>query len=155
VPHRPWAFFAARARAADTPARAHEVVEELVARGDDRTVVVEAEAAPDTAAGTVVAISRAPEELRIEAESPAGALLVVNDAFWPGWRARVDGEEVPVLAADLLVRAVRWPAGRHTLVMRYEPLEVRVGWILSGLGALAAAGLALHAARRRPESPAA
>lgn len=145
VPHRPWAFFAAGAVGA--PAQG-DAVERLVAAQDDATVIVETEEVPPTAPGAVLAASRAPEELRIEAEAPGAALLVVNDAYWPGWRAEVDGREVPVLPADVLVRAVAWPAGRHTLVMRYEPLEIRVGWGLSALGAAITALLAIAAARR-------
>ena len=47
------------------------------------------------------------------------------------------------------MRAVRWPAGRHTLVMRYEPPELGIGLALSGAGALLIAVLAGLAIARR------
>jgi hypothetical protein len=155
VPHAPWASFATRARAVPSPGAAFQAV---VAMGrldlwDD--VVVEAPAAPPTAPGRVLAVARGTEETRIEAETAADGLLVVRDAYWPGWRASVDGFEVPILATDLLVRAAPWPAGRHELVMRYEPPEVRVGGWLSAVGLLATLALAAFEARRlRPRPPA-
>jgi uncharacterized membrane protein YfhO len=60
----------------------------------------------------------------------------VADAFWPGWQATIDGQPAEILAADVLVRAVRWPPGHHVLEMTYDPPELRTGLALSGLGAL-------------------
>jgi uncharacterized membrane protein YfhO len=87
----------------------------------------------------VLAVARGLESLRVEAEAGADGTLVVADAFWPGWEATVDGAAVPILPADVLVRAVPWPAGRHVLEMRYRPPEVRAGLLVSALG-LAALG---------------
>jgi len=153
VPHRPWAFFAVHAIARERPQDAHEVVLGLMDDGADETVVVEASAAPPTAPGRVLSIERAPEVVRIDAESSGPGLLTVNDAFWPGWRAWIDGQETAVLAADLLVRAVRWPTGRHTLVMRYDPPEILIGRMCSAVGALFVAALAVRAwvATRAPD----
>jgi hypothetical protein len=154
VPHRPWSFFADRtiALADADPARALRIVSGLVAREDDGTVVVETAASPSASPGRVLGVERGAEVVRVEAEAEGPALLVVQDAFWPGWRATVDGEPVEILAADYLVRAVRWPAGRHRLEMRYEPPSLRVGLALSALGALA---LGLLAVLARLASPAA
>jgi hypothetical protein len=153
VPHRPWAFFAERASAAPSPDAARGEVLDLVARGDDRTVVVEAPASPPTAPGRVIGIARDTRTVEIEAESDGPALLVVQDAYWPGWRASVDGAPVEILAADALVRAVRWPPGRHRLAMTYDPPELRTGLALSAAGAGLALLLAALALRRRRPGP--
>jgi hypothetical protein len=153
VPHRPWAFFARRAVAV----RAGEALPaflDLVERGDDETVLVEAPDAPPVARGRVLRVERGTGRLRVEAESDAPALLVVQDAFWPGWRAAIDGQPAEILAADHVVRAVRWPAGRHSLEMRYEPPELRLGLGLSALGALLLTLLVAAGLRRRPPLPA-
>jgi uncharacterized membrane protein YfhO len=97
----------------------------------------------------VLSVERAAERIRIEAESPGAGLLVVADAFWPGWKATVDGRPVPIQRADLLVRAVRWPAGKHLLEMSYQPPEVTLGIAVSAAAALVAVGLGLWARRRR------
>jgi hypothetical protein len=147
VPHRPWAFFAGGAEASAGPREAFLRLLDLMARGDDGTVVVEAPAAPPTAPGQVLAVERAAERVVVEAEASGPALLVVQDAWWPGWRATIDGQPAEVLAADALVRAVRWPAGRHRLELIYDPAGVRLGRWLSAAGAalvLLLLGLALR-----------
>ena len=148
VPHRPWAFFPQRAIASDLPQDAHRTLLDLMARGEDDTVVVEAPAPPPTSPGRVLRIERGTESVRVEAESAAPALLVLQDAHWPGWRASIDGEPAEILIADLFVRAVRWPPGRHRLEMVYDPPGVRFGLALSALGAVLLLLLAALAVRR-------
>lgn len=149
VPHRPWASFAPSARAVAGPAEALRlaVAAERAGRGE---VAVEAASAPPTAPGRVLSVARGAEALAVEAEASGPALLVVNDAFWPGWVAEVDGAPAAILAADGLVRAVPFPAGRHRVVMRYEPPEVRAGLWGSAAGLLLLAGLAAWGWRRPP-----
>ncbi|MGB8931559.1 MAG: hypothetical protein WCC48_09975, partial [Anaeromyxobacteraceae bacterium] len=155
VPHRPWAFFPTEALSAATPLEARKVLTALMARSRDEAVVVESKEPPPTAPGRVLGFERGTGTVRVEAGSDAPSLLVVQDAFWPGWRATVDGQPAEILAADILVRAVRWPAGRHTLVMTYDPPEVRLGLALSAVGALLLLTLAALALRRpRPVLPA-
>jgi uncharacterized membrane protein YfhO len=59
--------------------------------------------------------------------------VVAGDAYYPGWRARVDGERRPVQELDA-VRAVRSGAGRHMIEFRYRPASVYWGCGLSLLG---------------------
>ncbi|GEM_PF-322768 len=87
------------------------------------------------------------QRLSVEAAAPAGGgVLVVSDAWYPGWDAFVDGVSVPVYPADLAFRGVLLPPGRHTVEMRYEPASFRVGLVVSAAAlvvtlALLAAGL--------------
>jgi hypothetical protein len=150
VPGRPWASFAPAAVRPGAGATGR-LVEEIAAGG--AAAVVDAPLPPALAPGRVLAASRGAERLRIEAEAGGDALLVVNDAWWPGWRATLDGSPVPVLEADGLVRALAWPAGRHVLEMRYDPPEVRAGLAVSACGLLAAAALAASGRRVRRRSP--
>ncbi len=135
LPHRPWANFPPAAEsAADAEGALAATLRHV--RAGDATVVVEAPAAPPAAPGRVLAIERGVEWCRVDAEADAQALLVVNDAFWPGWLATIDGRPAEILPADALVRAVRWPPGRHRLEMSYEPPEITVGWAISASGLL-------------------
>ena len=96
---------------------------------------------------------RAPERMTIELAVSAPALLVVSDAFYPGWRATVDGVERPILAANLALRAVAVAPGDREVVFRYRPLSYSVGaWISTGALALVTAWLLAALARRRPMS---
>jgi hypothetical protein len=62
-------------------------------------------------------------EIVLEADSSDGGWVVLNDVWHPWWRATVDGVPAPLLRANVIFRAVEVPAGRHTVVMRFRPLE--------------------------------
>jgi uncharacterized membrane protein YfhO len=51
----------------------------------------------------------------VEVDAPEGAWLVYADAFHAGWRAAVNGVEVPVQVANLAWKAVRVPHGSSTV----------------------------------------
>nr|WP_253895618.1 YfhO family protein [Corallococcus exercitus] len=97
-----------------------------------------------------------PEHLTVEVESPSAAVLVVNDAFQPGWRATLDGQAVPILPANVAVRAVAVPAGKHVVELNYRTPGLTAGLVV---GAAAWLGLFLaclgtrFAPRRRAPAP--
>jgi hypothetical protein len=88
--------------------------------------------------------------VRTAARRPA--LLVLTDPFYPGWKAKVDGEPASIHRVDYLIRGVRVPAGAHRVEFSYEPASWRAGWILSVLAFLGLAGAALVGWRRRPRA---
>ncbi len=90
----------------------------------------------------------APERMRVTAAARGEALLVTSDVFLPGWKATVDGREVPLERVDYLLRGVRLPAGTHRVEFTYAPWSWTAGWIVSLLAALAL-GAWLLAGRRR------
>jgi hypothetical protein len=90
--------------------------------------------------------------LAIDLWSGREALLVVTDAWYPGWSATVNGRAAPVAEVNAFQRGVRVPAGYSTVVMRYEPWTVPVG-ILVSLAALIAIVAWLVHNRSRPTSP--
>jgi hypothetical protein len=147
IPHREWASFPGEVRVVeDEPAAVSGTVWAFV--GKSPAVVVEAGSRFDSGPGRVLSVERGLESLRVQAVADADTTLVIADAWWPGWEATVDGVDVPIFPADALVRAVRWPAGRHVLEMRYRPPEVVAGAFLSVLG-LAALAVAMATLRRR------
>ncbi len=149
VPHRPWAIFAEKVVLASNEKDALDTLVKTLAR-EETAVVLEGAPQPKTlGGGQVLEIERKSNWLRIDATSPNDGVLVVNDSFWPGWKATIDGNEVPIWRADFLVRAVPWPAGRHVLEMKYDPPEVRIGWFISLAGALALAALSVSEWRRK------
>lgn len=58
-------------------------------------------------------------------DAPGDGVVVVNEAWYPGWRASVDGEVVPVFRANGLMRAVPITAGRHSMELRFAPDQGR------------------------------
>jgi hypothetical protein len=139
LPHREWASFPLEVRAvADEYAAILETARAFTEQSLS-SVVIESWSDFRIAPGRVLSVQRGLESLRVEAEADADATLVIADAWWPGWEATIDGARVSIFPADVFVRAVRWPAGRHVLEMRYRPPEVRTGIHLSVLGLAALA----------------
>jgi hypothetical protein len=88
----------------------------------------------------------------IRAASAQAGWLMLSDTFYPGWRALVDGVPVEIQIANEAFRAVRFPAGSHTIEFRYEPQSVTLGLIVSLASLVVIAGglirLILRDARR-------
>ncbi|MBN1437904.1 MAG: YfhO family protein [Anaerolineales bacterium] len=127
-----------------------------------RTVILEAgsgEEGTDCASPPRVEIAAGadPNRVRIEVDFAQDGFLVLADVNDDGWQAFLDGERVPNLQADYAFRAVRVPAGRHTVEFRYAP-PAFWGGALASVGALlalcAAAAVRLMRRTRRRAPPA-
>lgn len=93
-----------------------------------------------------------PETVVARVASPRGGLLVLAEAWYPGWRAWVDGRETPCGPANVWARAAVVPAGDHEVRFEYRSRTLRAGAVLSALGAIAAA-VAIARPRREKKSP--
>jgi hypothetical protein len=88
-----------------------------------------------------------PLEIVVEVDGETG-FLVLNDQYFPGWRAYINGAPVPIDRVDGVSRGVHLPATADTVEFVYAPaLWPWAG--LSGLGALGALLLACSAQRLR------
>ena len=83
------------------------------------------------AGGSAEIVSYKPERVVVRARSAGAGLVVLGDNQYPGWKATVDGKDVPIERVDYLFRGVQVGPGEHTVVFRYEPLSWRIGWIVS------------------------
>ncbi len=105
--------------------------------------------APGTLEGEAVRfVERRPGRLWLEVEAASDGLLVLSEVYYPGWQARVDGQETDIYQADYVLRAVPLEAGKHQVEMVYSPLSFKIGLALSGLTLVVAVGLAALAIRR-------
>jgi hypothetical protein len=122
-----------------------------------RTVAVTEERLPELATGADGAASAGSARLvedereRVVVETDAGrpALLVLTDTWFPGWKAKVDGEDVPIHRVDYVLRGVSVPAGEHRVEFSYEPASVRAGFAVSAAALLTIVAAALLGWRRR------
>jgi hypothetical protein len=66
--------------------------------------------------------------LTVERSSPG--YLVINDAHYPGWKARVNGKEQPLYRANYAFSAVELGSGPSDVEIYYDPLSLRIGlWL--------------------------
>lgn len=82
--------------------------------------------------GTVRITSYRNTEVTIEAESPDGGYVVLNDIWHPWWSADIDGRDAPIEKANVLFRAVLVPPGRHTVRFSFRPLTGALRELLAG-----------------------
>lgn len=109
---------------------------------DPRTQVVLEEPAPagyalasPVAGRDAVEITRyEASAVTVRARSVAPGMLVLTDAFYPGWEARVDGQPAKIYRVNGVVRGVFVPEGARTVEFSYFPASLRIG-----LGVCAAA----------------
>jgi hypothetical protein len=97
-------------------------------------------------------------EMTTTTDSPG--VLVLADAYYPGWQAELDGKPTPIFPVDIAFRGVKVPAGVHTVTMEYRPtpvllgaLGVPTGVVVFGLGGWGVP--ALQRGRRRQKAVAA
>lgn len=104
--------------------------------------------APPAVPGALVALER--NGLVAEVDAPRAGAVIVHEAYFPGWRAWVDGREARVLPANVGFRGLLVGPGRHRIEMRYEPrgaLFMAGVSLLGMLGAVVVAGVGLRRAR--------
>ena len=90
---------------------------------------------------------RRPDRLVVDTDASARGHLVVAEAYQEGWKATLDGKEVPVRLANVLFRAVAVPAGSHRIELRYRPAAVYWGAALTATGVAALAALLVRRGR--------
>lgn len=84
------------------------------------------------AGDTVYLSSYAPNELTYKASNSRDGVLVFSEVHYPkGWRAWVDDEEVPILRANYLLRALCLPAGEHEIRFHYLPRSYTMATVFS------------------------
>jgi hypothetical protein len=149
----PRAYLATRMRVV---ADSRAAVDGMVS-GDDfhGTALVEAPYAPDFGPDSAkppgaASITRfALNSLDIAVTSPGRAVLVVAEAWYPGWTAEIDGRPVPCAPVNGWMRGVPVPAGESVVRMRFHQHGLMAGSLVSAAAALALV-LAWNPRRRRP-----
>jgi hypothetical protein len=142
------------------PSRDERLRRLLDPKTDFRRVVVleEGTSTPETAGvetpGTIVVTSRAAGMYDISTQTASDGYLVLTEAWYPGWEARIDGVPVKVLCANHFVQAVPLPAGRHTVTFRYHSTRLGVGLGISAAVAAIFLGAGFMLRRKSGAGPA-
>ncbi|WP_420642785.1 YfhO family protein [Candidatus Leptofilum sp.] len=86
-----------------------------------------------------------PERIEVQTSSSRPQLLVLTDAYYPGWQVTVDGESAELLQANGLFRGVLLPVGEHKVTFTFAPRSFQLGGMMTAVGLilLAFLGMAL------------
>jgi hypothetical protein len=91
---------------------------------------------PDSAA-TIIQTSYKPNHLIYQSSAATEQVAVFSEIFYDkGWHVTIDGKPADYARADYVLRAMRVPAGQHTIEWKFEPAVVLVGEKIAFTGSL-------------------
>jgi uncharacterized membrane protein YfhO len=95
------------------------------------TVVVSENISIDKSEGRASAeiTSYSPNRVTIEVDSDEPKILVLSDAYYPGWKAKVNNAETKIYRANHALRAIVVPRGSSSVVFSYDPLSFKLGML--------------------------
>lgn len=102
---------------------------------------------------TVQVRSYTARRIELELERSTPGFLVLSEIYYPpGWQARLNGEDIPILKTNYLLRGFEIPPGSHQLTLEFHPRSHIAGSKISWAANLAQWGLLLIllAGRYRP-----
>lgn len=82
-----------------------------------------------------------PNKVIFETITDNSMLFFISDNFYPGWTAYIDDKPREIFRANYSFRSVIIPPGRHKLEFIFQPLSLKIGFILSCIGASSLLGL--------------
>jgi hypothetical protein len=72
----------------------------------------------------------------LEFDAPRVGLIYCSESYCAGWKALVNGREVPIVPANYAFRAIEVPKGHVSVVFSYSPPGLRVGTWISAASAV-------------------
>lgn len=85
------------------------------------------------------------EHVALSVRCDKDSLVVLNDRFYPGWKAKIDSVPATIYRANGFMRSVYVTRGSHLVEFDYRPDSLRFGLYLSALATLITLVLALVA----------
>ncbi|MXN92415.1 YfhO family protein [Flavobacterium sp. Sd200] len=83
-----------------------------------------------------------PNKLSYTSQNKNDGFAVFSEAYYAkGWNAYIDGKLVPHYEADYMLRALKVPAGKHTIIFAFEPEVVKTGSTIALISFIVMLGL--------------
>jgi len=96
---------------------------------------------PKLRSPTPTVIEDLPKKIALEANLKAAGLLILADAYYPGWKGFVDGKETRIYRVNHAMRGVVLPKGEHRVEFRYEPFSFKIGAVISMASLISVVGI--------------
>lgn len=84
-----------------------------------------------TVGGQVLVKRYEPEKIDLQISVDKPSILVINDNYYPGWQASIDGKSVDIFVINHYMRAIKTPAGQHFISLDYRPKTLYWGGLVS------------------------
>lgn len=82
-----------------------------------------------------------PDTMRYEYSVPNDAFAVFSEMYYDkGWKAFIDGEEVPIIRANYALRGLQVPGGNHKVEFVFAPDSMRISNIISLIASIVMVG---------------
>ncbi len=95
-------------------------------------------------------------EFGVVVQTSRPAVLLINDLYYPAWKATVDGQDTRILRAFTSLRAIPLKVGTHSVELRYDDVAFNWGWKISAASLAMVLALLIWPKRRnRPDELAA
>jgi len=94
-------------------------------------------------------VRRSATRVVFDANMGCKGMIILSQTFFPGWEAYVDGHQAPLYEAYGVLQGIVVDGGSHRIEVRYRPLVVYWGGVLTTLGLAAALLLVLPRAAFR------
>jgi NO-binding membrane sensor protein with MHYT domain len=86
-----------------------------------------------------------------KARARVPSILIMTQVWYPGWRARLDGKEIPLRKVDRAFCAMEVPPGEHQFEFQFRPTHFDEALLITVLSLCTTLGLLFR--RRRQRSP--
>jgi len=116
----------------------------------DRRVDLGGERDPASEMGLVEPVLDASSRFTLSTQCPEPRVLVIAEAWYPGWAAMVDGQPAELLRANYAFRGVVVPAGAHEVSFSFRPAAWGTALPMFGVGVLVVIALAVWPKRKPP-----
>ncbi len=89
---------------------------------------------PQTKVKLLSTINVSPDHNTVSVSVNKSALLIVSDAYYPGWKVKIDNKSAKILRVDYILKGVQVPAGKHLVEFYYIPKSFLIGLATTVLG---------------------
>jgi hypothetical protein len=120
-----------------------------IVTGGGNALPAGADVGPCRSAGDAAIERYEPERVVARTRSGTASVLVLSDAWFPGWSVTVDGKQAGMLRVDHALRGVALPPGEHRVEFRFRPRALTVGTAVTAVSLLFLLALALAPRRER------
>jgi hypothetical protein len=92
---------------------------------------LKAESSAPSVQSEVKVLAYESNRMLLDVSTPEAAFLFMSEAYYPGWKAYVDGRKEEILRANYVFRAIPVGPGSHRVEVVMQPLSFKVGLAVS------------------------